>query len=182
MIDLALLQSVSYIAGSLGVCIAAIYYVINLNETRKTRKMQFLQQNLTNMNEEGYLNYVTLMNMEWKDYDDFERKYGSDNNPEAYSKRLALWSYYNNLGYLVSEGLIDSDTLFDMQGEGTIWQWMKWEPIIKEIRIRYKQPELAKWFDYLAERLVEVRRRRGLNVELPKTFMRYAESTPPSPQ
>jgi hypothetical protein len=78
------------------------------------------------------------------------------------------------LGYLVSEGFVDAETLFDMNGDGVIWAWMKWESILKEIRVRYNQPELSKWFDYLAERLIEVRRRRGMNVELPKTFMRYS--------
>ena len=34
MVDLALLQSVSYIAGALGVCVAASYYVMNLRSTR----------------------------------------------------------------------------------------------------------------------------------------------------
>ncbi|MGD0805643.1 MAG: hypothetical protein ABSA11_16400 [Candidatus Bathyarchaeia archaeon] len=174
-------QTIGVLVTATSVTVAAIY-IMNLRETRKTRKMQFLQQNLTSLGVEGYKQYVTLMNMEWRDYDDFERKYGSDNNPEAYSLRLANWSYYNNLGYLVSEGLIDPDTLLDLQGEGTIWMWMKWESIIKEIRVRYGQLELVKWFDYLVERLVEVSRRRGVNVELPKTFMRYTESAPSSPQ
>jgi hypothetical protein len=174
MVDLALLQSVSYIAGALGVCVAAVYYVMNLRETRKTRKMQFLMQTLSNnLDEEGNMRYVTLMNMEWKDYDDFERKYGSDNNPEAYTKRMTLWGYYSELGYLVAEGFVDADTLYDLSGDGMIWAWLKWEPIIKEIRVRYKQPEIWKWFDYLADRLMEVRRRRGVTSELPRTFLRY---------
>jgi len=174
MVDLVTLQSLSYIAGAIGVCVAAFYYIMTLRENKNNRRMQFLLQNLSdNLNEQGYNRYVTLMNMEWKDYDDFEKKYGSDNNPEAYSKRLTAWTYYNNLGYLISQGFIDADMLFDMNGDGIIWAWMKWEPILKEIRVRYNQPELAKWFDYCADRLLEVRRRRGVSVELPRTFMKY---------
>ncbi len=37
MVDLTLLQSVSYIAGALGVCVAAAYYVLNLREVRLNR-------------------------------------------------------------------------------------------------------------------------------------------------
>jgi flagellar biogenesis protein FliO len=47
MVDLALLQSISYMAGALGVCVAAIYYVMklrtkqtNLKTTLETRQMQ----------------------------------------------------------------------------------------------------------------------------------------------
>ena len=39
MVDLALLQSVSYIAGALGVCVAAVYYVMNLRITQKNQEL-----------------------------------------------------------------------------------------------------------------------------------------------
>jgi hypothetical protein len=39
MVDLALLQSVSYIAGALGVCVAAAYYVMNLRITQKNQEL-----------------------------------------------------------------------------------------------------------------------------------------------
>ncbi len=39
MVDLALLQSVSYIAGSLGVCVAAIFYVLNLRISQKNQEI-----------------------------------------------------------------------------------------------------------------------------------------------
>jgi hypothetical protein len=38
LVDLALLQSVSYIAGALGVCVAAAYYVYNMRTNQKTMK------------------------------------------------------------------------------------------------------------------------------------------------
>jgi hypothetical protein len=39
MVDLALLQTVSYIAGALGVCVAAVYYALNLREMNKNRRI-----------------------------------------------------------------------------------------------------------------------------------------------
>ena len=39
MVDLALLLSVRYIAGALGVCVATVFYVLNLRETTKNRKI-----------------------------------------------------------------------------------------------------------------------------------------------
>jgi hypothetical protein len=65
MVDLALLQSVSYIAGALGVCVAAIFYVLNLRisqrnmrQTLETRKLQFVTS-ITNqlISEEGQRKY-----------------------------------------------------------------------------------------------------------------------------
>jgi hypothetical protein len=167
-------QTLTTMFGGIGVGVAAFYYVMTLRETRKNRRMQFLTQILqTNLDEEGNKRYVTLMNMDWKDYDEFERKYGSDNNPEAYTKRITSWGYYSELGYLIREGYIDAETLYELNGDGMIWAWMKWEQIIKEIRVRYNQPEMWKYFDYLAEKLMEVRRGRGVTADLPTTFLRY---------
>ena len=39
MVDLALLQSVSYIAGALGVCVAAAYYVLNLRISQRNQEL-----------------------------------------------------------------------------------------------------------------------------------------------
>ena len=53
---------------------------------------------------EGMTRFLDTMYMEWDDYADFERKYGSDNNPKAYAQRLTLWNTYNNSGVLLKTG------------------------------------------------------------------------------
>ena len=120
MVDLSLLQSVSYIAGALGVCIAAVFYVLNLRisqrnmkQTLETRKLQFVTGITSQLlSEEGQRRYGELLNMEWKDYDDFERKYGSDYNLDNYAKRMNVWKIYNTLGMLVCEKLIEPEVLY----------------------------------------------------------------------
>jgi hypothetical protein len=39
MVDLVVLQSLSYIAGALGVCVAAVYYVMNLRISQKNQEL-----------------------------------------------------------------------------------------------------------------------------------------------
>jgi hypothetical protein len=77
MVDLALLQSVSYIAGALGVCVAAIFYVLNLRISQRniktnteTRQFQLLMQlSAPQFTKEGFRTWFEFANMEWKDYD-----------------------------------------------------------------------------------------------------------------
>ncbi len=98
MVDLALLQSVSYIAGALGVCVAAVYYVMNLRmsqknqelslktqelaykaqeQTLETRQAQLFMQIFQRFNEPDFFDkYTTFLSWKWKDYDDFMSKYG----------------------------------------------------------------------------------------------------------
>jgi hypothetical protein len=123
MVDLALLQSVSYIAGALGVCVAAAYYVMNLRTTQKnlkttleTRKIQLIT-NLSHeiFNEEGFHKFGELLNMEWRDYDDFEKKkYGSDVNLDNYSKRMSTLYIFNSAGSLPREKLVEPETLYGL--------------------------------------------------------------------
>ncbi|MGD0805493.1 MAG: hypothetical protein ABSA11_15645 [Candidatus Bathyarchaeia archaeon] len=69
------------------VTVAAIYYASTLGEARRSRHIQLLLQTVNYLqNGDAYKQYVTMMNMEWKDYDDFEKKYRSDNNPDAYAR------------------------------------------------------------------------------------------------
>ena len=52
----------------LGLTVSILYYTSVLQNAIKTRELQI----------EG----IELLKMTWTDYDDFENKYGSDNNPE----------------------------------------------------------------------------------------------------
>jgi hypothetical protein len=84
MVDLALLQSISYIAGALGVCVAAIYYALVLSEQRRNMKLTLdirRAQLLLPIYEE-YKNpewkkaFSDFMTWKWSDYDDWNEKYG----------------------------------------------------------------------------------------------------------
>jgi len=93
MVDLALLQSVSYIAGALGVCIAATYYVVNLRETTKNRRATFANLILQSFqSEEGAVRWVDILSMKWNDFDDYVKKYDSAVNKENFAKRAAFWA------------------------------------------------------------------------------------------
>jgi hypothetical protein len=85
MVDLALLQSVSYIAGALGVCVAAFYYVMNLRETNRNRRITYTNSVLQHLyTEEGHRREMDCYAMQWTDFEDFKRKYDSRVNPENY--------------------------------------------------------------------------------------------------
>ena len=147
MVDLALLQSVSYIAGALGVCIAAIYYVLNLREQTKNRKVAFTTNMLSTLSsKEGMRDYYELMSMKWTDFEDFKRKYDSSVNPEHFIKREHKWRRYENLCWQLRQGLIDFGTVRKWQGNNIYRLWRKFEPIINE----YRKDEipLDSWADW----------------------------------
>jgi hypothetical protein len=77
------------------------------------------------------------------------------------------------VGILLRDGLIDVDRLYDLIHSAVIWQWMKWEDVIKEVRVRYGLPEAERWFEYLYDEMMKVRHQRGITVEPAKTLTRY---------
>ena len=122
---------------------------------------------------EGNKIAIELINMEWKDYDEFERKYGSDNNPDNYAKRNTLWGAYNMMGIALKRGLVDKDLLFETLGYGIIACWAKFEGILKEIRRRYNQPTASEKFEYLAEESYKWFKEKGYDIQVSDTFYRY---------
>jgi hypothetical protein len=162
MVDLVMLQSVSYVAAAIGVCIAAIYYVMNINEQNKNRRVT-----LTNtlmqyfISEEGAKLWLELMSMKWESFDDFLGKYDDSVNPDNFMKRTRFWDTCEVLGLQYKSHLIDYDTVFAVCNVRVPLLWTKFKPIIEEFRKRGVYPKHSMVnFEYLASemsRLIEAR-------------------------
>jgi hypothetical protein len=111
--------------------------------------------------EEGYLNMSELMLMQWKDFEDFIQKYGNQTNPKNYAMRWSVWNKIHGLGYMVKEGAIDIETVYDHSGARIIWMWTKFKPIILDIREMGGGSYALKWWEYLVRELEKVAERRG---------------------
>ena len=161
MVELATLQAVSYIMGSLGVFIAAVFYVLNMRETTKNRKATLtnnLMQFVTSL--ERHKIGMELLSMEWEDFDDFYRKYDSTVNPDNYAKRLTHWSYYEILGVQYRTGLLDVETLYAVGGVLIVNMWLRFRPIIEEYRkFDYGKDFFQNW-EYLANDLARIKAER----------------------
>lgn len=156
MVELVVLQSLSYMAGAIGVCIAAIYYIVNLREINKNRKITLTTTMMQPfMTEAGIRLLIDLTTMEWSDLDDFKRRYDSRINPENYAKRIAMWNLCENFGRLYREGLIDLETLYGGSGFTIQIMWVKFKPVIEMYRVSdYTKGHYGN-FEYVAEKLNE---------------------------
>jgi hypothetical protein len=151
MFDMAFLQSISYIAGAVGVCIAATFYVVNLRETTRNRNAAFansVQQNL--QNKEWQQHFMEVLNMQWRDFDDFRARYDSSVDVENYAKRHSILISYDILGWQFRRGLVSVDFFTDVWALGIVTCWHKFKPIIEGYR-GWQYPKGAfRDFEYLA--------------------------------
>jgi hypothetical protein len=176
MVDLALLQSVSYIAGALGVFIAAIFYVLNLRisqrnsklalktqeQTLETRQAQLLMSIFQNYSSKEFQTDMEEMAHVWKwsDYDDFMTRYGMENVKEI-GKHATVFQIYEGTGVFVKRGLVNPELVYDLMRESVIVIWEKFSPIIENWRTRYNAPQIYLGFEFLYHEMKKVRDERG---------------------
>ena len=145
----------------LGLTASIIYYASVLRNQNKTRRLQMLQNMWEWIStEEGYLRMSELMKMHWKDYEDFNQKYGNQTHPKNYAMRWSVWNKMHGLGYMVKEGAIDVETVYEHSGARIIWLWTRFKPIILVIREMGGSYAL-KWWEYLVDELEKVAEQRG---------------------
>ena len=181
MVDLAEIQAAYYMVAATGVLVAAIFYILNLRvsqrnmkATLQTRKLQLATSLADNLfNEEGFQRYCELMNMEWKDYDDFEKKYGSDFNPDNYAKRTTCSYTFNMVGTLLKEKLVEPEMLYDMGMIGASFIWYKFDDVLLDQRKRYMGADHYVNFELLAKEMMRIKVERDPSYKMPKTFLMY---------
>ena len=177
MVDVELiqiLQSISYIAGATGVCTASIYYIINLRNSQKnmrltleTRQAQLFMQIYSTFcsypiqkarNEMGKWSF--------RDYDDFQSKYGDAVNPEAYLHHSSLSFFFEGIGVLVLRKLIDPSLVDDLMSGPIITYWEKMRPFYLEYRVRFDWPQFGEYIEYLYNHIKPIAEKQ--KVELKK--------------
>jgi hypothetical protein len=157
---MASFEFLAIIVSILGLAVSLVYYATVLSNQNKTRRLQMIQHIWEWISsEEGYRQLAELLKMQWNDIDDFNLKYGVETNPENYAMRWAVWNKMNGLGYMVREGAIDAETIYDHSGGRIIWLWVKFSPIILEFRSRASYA--MKWWEYLVDQLIAISKRRG---------------------
>ena len=117
-----------------GILVGIFYYIMTLRNQQKnreqseeTRKIQLLlrmSENIAERSGSG-VDYSEIMAMQWDNYDDFISKYGVENNPDSYRKRMRIWRRMSVNGLLVRDELIDARAMVDYLGYGQLFMWRK---------------------------------------------------------
>ena len=156
MVDVGLLQSLSYVAAAIGVCVAAVYYVMNLQMTRRKLKIDntILYGNLIT-NKEMVLQWRhVLFEQQFQSFEEWDKKYRSD--PEAYSSLYGTIGLLGQLGMCVQEDLVDRDMLAKRSlVTWTLAIYPKVKPIIIGLRALYNDQLYGSYCEYLYDECVK---------------------------
>jgi len=172
MFDITLISSLLYSVAAITLIIAAVYHVLILmnnekkqNEKLKVRETELLWSIYKRWSEPDFLrSWNEVSSWEWKDYDDYMRKYGPGSDPEDEIKRGMVGIYFESIGVLVKRGLIDVSAIDDMMSGYVMGYWRKFEGIVMEFLKRNNRPEVAEHIEYLYNEVRRVYKEQHLGV------------------
>jgi len=113
---------------AVGVAIALIQ-LNNIGRTRETeletRQAQLFMQIYDRFNERELATAIEDIhhNWEWEDYDDYRKKYGPKANLDAHTSRQMVARFFDGVGVMVDEGLIDIKIVNKLMGGIIIRNW-----------------------------------------------------------
>jgi hypothetical protein len=164
MDEQVIFQTIFQFLQTTGILVGVFYYVTTLRNQSRARKLTMANQLGQVISSVENLNiFMELLEMEWEDFDDFQRKYDSSVNRDNYAKRWMCWGLFERMGSELYQGNVDAEMLSSQTTFQGVWlQWNKFKPIILEYRERYGWPDFLKWFEYLVDELVKARVRQGL--------------------
>ena len=143
------------LAQTLAIIVGVIIALMELGHMRQTRdteletrQAQLFMQIHDRFNDTEFVRQYTkvIYEWEWRDYDDYRKKYG---DPESRSTWLTVARFFRGLGVLVDRKLIDIKLVYDLMPAVVIRAWEKMGPIRKEERERTRNPQLGRLFEYL---------------------------------
>ncbi|MBM3291069.1 hypothetical protein FJY84_00130 [Candidatus Bathyarchaeota archaeon] len=170
------LQAVSAVATALGVCIAATYYVVTLRINQRALRINMTNNLLQQQTSpENIMRLSELLNMKWSSYDEFEEKYGSDNNIDNHANRLAIWNIYNIIGRQLKAGFLDRETIYQIGPSGVVWTWTKFRSVIEEYRRRSFGSDAWDGFEYLADEMLKMKLQKDPNYRIPERYAKFVQ-------
>jgi hypothetical protein len=161
MVELASLQAVSYIMGSLGVFVAAVYYISTLRNNQRTQQLQldtrqaqlFMQIYSQSHNDPSFLDALRkVMSLQWSTFEEYRNLLKHDENARATQR---VGSFYEGLGVLVKENFVDIRLVALLMTIMTRTWWEKYKPIIEEGRRQTGYPRWLSESEYLYNELMK---------------------------
>jgi hypothetical protein len=142
------IQTVSIAVASAGVFVAAIYYILQIRHQTRLRQTDLTMRLYTSwVSKELTEPWLKVWNLEFTDYDDFKKKYGTylSDNPEN-AALLSVINSFTIIGLLLQKKLVDPELVSHLP---VVMTWNKVKPVIEGVRRESDDPSWYKEFEYL---------------------------------
>jgi hypothetical protein len=158
MVEQLTLQTTISFLTLISLTIGVIYHIMTLRNTRKnqqlqldTRQAQLFMALYDHYNSIDYKKQASSMyfNWDWSDIDEFMERYGPDGDANNYAIFSSVTSFYDGIGVLVKNGLVDVNLVSDIMSGSITRLWERYGPAIRGVRERYDWPQYREYFEFL---------------------------------
>jgi len=134
----------------------------------ETRQAQLFMQIFTRQYDIDQRRGLYLVdNLEYENLNDFDEKYGAENNPDAYFRISSLGTYFEGIGVLVKRKLVDSSMVDDLMSGRIIDFWESAGPFILAYRERTGDYEMSEHVEYLYDVIKSIQDNQRIEAGLP---------------
>lgn len=144
-----------------GIIVSILYYAMVLRNSNITRQAQLFSQIYLVFHQDYPKYSVILLDWQYEDYEDFLSKYGRQVNPDDYGDWLKLCSFFEGLGVLVKRRLTSKYLVGDFMSGFVVRFWIKFEPLILEIRQVLDWPSAYEQIEYLYKQMEPIYREKS---------------------
>jgi len=153
--------SISAIVAAAGVLIGVAYYILDLRHNREAKEMELSRMVISDVqSEQGAQRWATVMNLEWRDYDDFMKKYSSHSNTEIFSKWSSMFMTLDTIGFLIKRKVVKAETVYEIGGAASIQTWEKYKGIIQRLRDEYSRQDFWSNAEFYAQEMLRIMKKR----------------------
>jgi len=155
------ITSISAIVAAAGVLVGVAYYTLDLRHNREAKEMELSRMVISDVqSEQGAQRWATIMNLEWKDYDDFMQKYSSRSNPEIFSKWSSQFMTLDTIGFLIKRKVVKAETVYEIGGAAAIQTWEKYKGIIQHLRNEGSHQDFWSNAEFYAQEMLKIMKKR----------------------
>ena len=144
------ITSISAIIAAVGVLVGVVLTVQELRHVVRQRQTDLVTRLSYDIstNREFLEASVDVVEAEFKDYDDFVKRYGKlISKKQVPMSFTMIGNFYEQVGVLLKNKLIDASLVDQLLPVLMMWEKMK--PMIEGMREEYHDQGIFEWFEYL---------------------------------
>lgn len=151
------LTSVSALVAAASVVAGVIYFVFQFRQQTKIRQTDLVMRLYATFGGEDFQQAaLKVMKLDYKDYNDYVKKYGPPGTEEPIPMALIrIMYFYEGVGILLRRKLVDIELVAQLFGPNIRWQWRKIKPLIESFRKLLDAPGMANSFEYLYNQITK---------------------------
>jgi hypothetical protein len=144
------ISTLSVVVAAASVLVGVIFALMQLRDFVRTRQTDLVMRLYSAYGSREFQEaWVETLRLEFKDYNDYLRKYGATSEKPVYTSVNMVAAFFEGIGILLRRKLVNIDLVDDLFSSDIIITWQKMKPIVDGWRKHFNRPQISEWFEYL---------------------------------